>query len=102
VLILGWGWMRAAWMRVAKAGARIRLTGDPQMASLLGRRPVGGHGEASQVVRLSPAAIHNRDKGSGLGGVGDLDLSYTPPLNAPWDTFWQVVHASGARARQEG
>ena len=65
---------------------RIRLTGDRRTGRLLGAYG----GEVSKRVDVLAAAIRHRDT---VAGLGDLDLSYTPPLSAPWEALQQAAHA---------
>ena len=70
---------------------RVRLTGDRATGRLLGGQLVGAYGaEVSKRVDVLAVAIHYR---AGVAELGDLDLSYTPPLAAPWDALQQAAHA---------
>lgn len=68
----------------------LRLTADRQTGQLLGGQLVGAHGaEVSKRVDVLAAAIHS---GLRIRELGDLDLSYSPPLSAPWDALQQAAH----------
>lgn len=70
---------------------RVRLTGDRATGRLLGGQLLGAYGaEVSKRIDVLAAAIRHGDT---VAGVGDLDLSYTPPLSAPWDALQQAAHA---------
>ena len=76
----------------------VRLTADRQTGQLLGGPLVGTYGtEVSKRVDVLAAAIH---AGLGIRGLGDLDLSYTPPLSAPCDALPQVAYAWIAHANE--
>jgi NADPH-dependent 2,4-dienoyl-CoA reductase/sulfur reductase-like enzyme len=61
----------------------IRLTGDRLTQKLLGAQIIGHHGaEISKRIDILASALYS---GLGVGEILDLDLSYTPPLSAPWD-----------------
>jgi NADPH-dependent 2,4-dienoyl-CoA reductase/sulfur reductase-like enzyme len=61
----------------------IRLTGDRLTQKLLGAQIIGHHGaEISKRIDILASALY---AGLGVGEILDLDLSYTPPLSAPWD-----------------
>jgi NADPH-dependent 2,4-dienoyl-CoA reductase/sulfur reductase-like enzyme len=62
---------------------RLRVTGDRESGRLLGAQIVGDHrSEVAKRIDVFAAAIFNR---MSVDAVGDLDLSYTPPLGTPWD-----------------
>ena len=70
---------------------RVRLTGDRTTGRLLGGQLLGAYGaEVSKRVDVLAAAIAANTT---VAGLGDLDLSYTPPLAAPWDALQQAAHA---------
>jgi NADPH-dependent 2,4-dienoyl-CoA reductase/sulfur reductase-like enzyme len=70
---------------------RVRLTGDRGSGRLLGGQLLGAYGaEVSKRVDVLAAAIRHGDT---VAGLGDIDLSYTPPLSAPWDALQQAAHA---------
>jgi NADPH-dependent 2,4-dienoyl-CoA reductase/sulfur reductase-like enzyme len=76
---------------------RIRLTGDRRTGRLLGGQLLGAFGaEVSKRVDVLAAALHH---GQTVAGLGDLDLSYTPPLSSPWDPVQQAAHAWEAHRR---
>lgn len=61
----------------------IRVTGDRASGRLLGAQMIGHYGtEVSKRIDIFAAAIHH---GMTVEQLGDLDLSYTPPLSSPWD-----------------
>jgi NADPH-dependent 2,4-dienoyl-CoA reductase/sulfur reductase-like enzyme len=62
---------------------RIRVTGDSQTGRLLGAQILGSWGtEISKRVDIFATALFS---GMRVEELGDLDLSYTPPLSSPWD-----------------
>lgn len=69
-------------------GARpiaMRWTGDRRTGRLLGVQLVGRlASEIAKRVDVGATAIHH---GATVDAVGDLDLSYTPPLGSPWDAL---------------
>lgn len=69
---------------------RIRLTGDAD-GTLLGGQLLG-HRDAEVAKRCDviAAAIHQRLR---VADLLDLDLTYTPPLSAPWDPIQQAAQA---------
>lgn len=77
--------------KVYYPGARrvhIRITGDRTTGRLLGAQIVGPH-DASVAKRIdiyATALFH----GMTVEGISDLDLSYTPPLGAPWDAVQEA------------
>jgi hypothetical protein len=63
----------------------LRLTGDRHTGRLLGAQLVG-HKDAEVAKRIdipAGALFH----GMTVEGLGDLDLSYTPPFGSPWDAI---------------
>jgi NADPH-dependent 2,4-dienoyl-CoA reductase/sulfur reductase-like enzyme len=69
----------------------VRITGDRRDGKLLGAQLIGAYGaEISKRVDIVAAAIH---AGATVGSLGDLDLSYTPPLSSPWDPVQTAAHA---------
>lgn len=73
----------------------VRLTGDRSTGRLLGGQIVGSCGaEVSKRIDILAAAIFN---GNRVLDLGDLDLSYTPPLSSPWDPLQQAGHAWSAQ-----
>lgn len=73
----------------------VRLTGDRATGRLLGGQLVGTYGaEVSKRLDVLAAAIFN---GNQVADLGDLDLSYTPPLSSPWDPIQQAAHAWSAQ-----
>jgi NADPH-dependent 2,4-dienoyl-CoA reductase/sulfur reductase-like enzyme len=76
---------------------RVRLTGDRATGRLLGGQLLGAYGaEVSKRIDVLATAIRHGDT---VAGLGDLDLSYTPPLSAPWDALQQAAHAWTAAAK---
>lgn len=61
----------------------LRMTGDRNTKRLFGVQ-IFGHRDAeiSKRVDIIAAALFNEMK---MNEIGDLDLSYTPPLSSPWD-----------------
>lgn len=73
----------------------IRVTGDADSGRLLGAQLVGSYGtEVSKRVDVFATALHHEMT---VSGMSDLDLSYTPPLGAPWDAV-QVAAQAWVRA----
>ena len=68
---------------------RIRMTGDRSTGRLLGAQ-IAGHwkSEVSKRVDIFASALFHRMK---VEELLDLDLSYTPPLSAPWDPVQQAA-----------
>jgi NADPH-dependent 2,4-dienoyl-CoA reductase/sulfur reductase-like enzyme len=63
----------------------LRLTGDRQTGRLLGAQLVG-HQDTEVAKRIdipASALFHHMT----VGGLSDLDLSYTPPFGSPWDAI---------------
>jgi NADPH-dependent 2,4-dienoyl-CoA reductase/sulfur reductase-like enzyme len=78
---------------------RIRVTGDSQTGRLLGAQVLGSFGaEISKRVDIFAAALFH---GMAVEEVGDLDLSYTPPLSSPWDPVQMAAHHWAAALRSE-
>jgi NADPH-dependent 2,4-dienoyl-CoA reductase/sulfur reductase-like enzyme len=77
---------------------RIRVTADAATGRLLGVQMVG-HKDAAVAKRIDIAAtaIHH---GMTVDALGDLDLSYTPPLGSPWDAVQMAAHAWEHTARE--
>lgn len=58
-------------------------------------RPRGAYGaEVSKRVDVLAVAIGH---GATVAGLSDLDLSYTPPLAAPWEALEQAAHVWAAQ-----
>ena len=77
----------------------VRLTGDRATGRLLGGQLLGAYGaEVSKRVDVLAAALHHGDI---VARLGDLDLSYTPPLSSPWDPLQQAAHAWAANLRRK-
>lgn len=73
----------------------IRVTGDRRSGRLLGAQIVG-HWQTEVAKRIdifATALFHSMT----VAGMNDLDLSYTPPLAAPWDAVQEAAQAWLAR-----
>jgi NADPH-dependent 2,4-dienoyl-CoA reductase/sulfur reductase-like enzyme len=69
---------------------RIRVTGESQTRRLLGTQILGPWGtEISKRVDIFATALFS---GMRVEELGDLDLSYTPPLSTPWDLVQMAAH----------
>ena len=69
----------------------MRVTGDRATGRLLGMQLFGHrHAEVAKRIDIAATAIFHSMT---VDAMGDLDLSYTPPLGSPWD----AIHA-GAQA----
>jgi NADPH-dependent 2,4-dienoyl-CoA reductase/sulfur reductase-like enzyme len=78
---------------------RIRVTGDGQTGRLLGAQVLGSFGaEISKRVDIFATALFH---GMAVEELGDLDLSYTPPLSSPWDPVQMAAHHWAAALRSE-
>jgi NADPH-dependent 2,4-dienoyl-CoA reductase/sulfur reductase-like enzyme len=80
----------------------MRVTGDLETGRLLGAQIVG-HWQAEVAKRIdvfASALFH----ASAVDGLNDLDLSYTPPMGAPWDAVQEAAQAwlTAARALRKG
>ena len=76
-----------------------RVTGDTGSGMLLGAQLVGRLGtEVSKRVDIFATAIYNDMT---VDAMSELDLSYTPPLGAPWDAI-QVAAQAWVRDRELG
>jgi NADPH-dependent 2,4-dienoyl-CoA reductase/sulfur reductase-like enzyme len=61
----------------------MRVTGDRPTGQLLGLQLFGHkHAEIAKRIDIAATAIFNQMT---VEAVGDLDLSYTPPLGSPWE-----------------
>jgi NADPH-dependent 2,4-dienoyl-CoA reductase/sulfur reductase-like enzyme len=69
----------------------IRVTGDRGTGKLLGVQLFGHrHAEIAKRIDIAATAIfHNMT----VDAVGDLDLSYTPPLGSPWEAVQMGAQA---------
>lgn len=77
----------------------VRLTADRRDGRILGGQLVGDRSaEVSKRVDILAAAIFH---GMTVDGLSDLDLSYTPPLSAPWDPVQQAAQQA-ERGRAAG
>jgi NADPH-dependent 2,4-dienoyl-CoA reductase/sulfur reductase-like enzyme len=73
----------------------IRVTGDRATGRLLGMQLFGHrNAEVAKRIDIAATAIFH---GMAVDDVGDLDLSYTPPLGSPWEA---VQMGTQAWARQ--
>jgi NADPH-dependent 2,4-dienoyl-CoA reductase/sulfur reductase-like enzyme len=62
---------------------RLRITGDRSSGRLLGAQILGSwKAEVSKRIDVFATALYH---GMTVEGLNDLDLSYTPLLNSPWD-----------------
>ncbi len=78
---------------------RIRVTADRQTQRLLGAQILGSWGaEISKRVDIFATALYH---GMTVEEMGDLDLSYTPPLSSPWDPVQMAAHHWMAALRLE-
>jgi NADPH-dependent 2,4-dienoyl-CoA reductase/sulfur reductase-like enzyme len=78
---------------------RIRVTGDSQAGRLLGAQVLGPFGaEISKRVDIFATALFH---GMAVEELGDLDLSYTPPLSSPWDPVQMAAHHWATALRSE-
>jgi len=69
----------------------LRVTGDRRTGQLLGAQIVGHRAaEVSKRVDVFATALFNRMT---VGELGDIDLSYTPPLSTPWDAVQVAAQA---------
>lgn len=69
----------------------IRITGDAGSGRLLGVQMLGAvQTQAAKRIDVAASALFS---GLGVAELGDLDLSYTPPLGAPWDPLQEAAHA---------
>ncbi len=77
--------------RVGASTPHIRIISDQRRGRLLGRQLLGAYGaEIFTRADVLAVAIHH---GATVAVVGDLDLSYAPPLAAPWDALQQAAHS---------
>jgi NADPH-dependent 2,4-dienoyl-CoA reductase/sulfur reductase-like enzyme len=78
---------------------RVRVTGERETQRLLGAQILGSWGaEISKRVDVFATALYH---GMLLEDLGDLDLSYTPPLSSPWDPVQMAAHHWAAALRLE-
>ena len=77
----------------------LRLTGDRRSGRLLGAQIVGPRGtEVSKRIDVCAAALF---AGLSVEALGEMDLSYTPPLSTPWDAV-QMAAQAWLAARRAG
>jgi NADPH-dependent 2,4-dienoyl-CoA reductase/sulfur reductase-like enzyme len=70
---------------------RMRYTGDRGTGRLLGVQLFGHrHAEVAKRIDIAATAIFNEMT---VDAMGDLDLSYTPPLGSPWDAVQMGAQA---------
>ncbi len=78
---------------------RVRVTGDRHTQCLLGAQILGAWGaEISKRVDIFATGLY---RGMMVEELGDLDLSYTPPLSSPWDPVQMAAHHWVAALRLE-
>ena len=86
--------------KVYYPGARrlhVRVTGDRRTGRLLGAQIVGHwQAEVSKRIDIFATALFH---GMSVEGMNDLDLSYTPPMGAPWDAVQEAAQAWLSAAR---
>jgi NADPH-dependent 2,4-dienoyl-CoA reductase/sulfur reductase-like enzyme len=69
----------------------MRVTGDRATGRLLGMQLFGHrHAEIAKRIDIAATAIFH---GMTVDAVGDLDLSYTPPLGSPWEAVQMGAQA---------
>ena len=69
----------------------MRVTGDRATGRLLGLQLFGHrHAEIAKRIDIAATAIFH---GMTVDAIGDLDLSYTPPLGSPWDAVQMGAQA---------
>jgi len=69
---------------------QVRLTGDRRSGRLLGAQLLGHVGaEVAKRIDILATAIAYE---ASVADLGDLDLSYTPPLGSPWDALQHAAH----------
>jgi NADPH-dependent 2,4-dienoyl-CoA reductase/sulfur reductase-like enzyme len=68
----------------------VRTTGDRPSGRLLGVQMIGTI--ASAVHKRIDTAATAIFAGLTVEQLGDLDLSYTPPLGSPWDVLQEAAH----------
>jgi NADPH-dependent 2,4-dienoyl-CoA reductase/sulfur reductase-like enzyme len=69
----------------------MRVTGDRATGRLLGMGLFGHrHAEVAKRIDIAATAIFN---GMTVDEIGDLDLSYTPPLGSPWEAIQMGAQA---------
>ncbi|WP_127849801.1 FAD-dependent oxidoreductase [Lacticaseibacillus hulanensis] len=69
----------------------IKIIGDRNSGRLLGAQLIGAYGsEVAKRNDIYAVAIYN---GMSVAEMSDLDLSYSPPLGAPWDAVQAATQA---------
>jgi NADPH-dependent 2,4-dienoyl-CoA reductase/sulfur reductase-like enzyme len=76
---------------------RTRVTADLRSGRLLGAQMVG-HWQAEVAKRIDVFAT-GLFHAMSVDALNDLDLSYTPPMGAPWDAVQEAAQAWLAAAR---
>jgi NADPH-dependent 2,4-dienoyl-CoA reductase/sulfur reductase-like enzyme len=70
---------------------QMRYTADRHTGQLLGLQLLGGlRSEIAKRVDIAATAIYSQLT---IDQLSELDLSYTPPLGAPWDALQTGAHA---------
>ena len=70
---------------------QIRIVGDRSTGQLLGAQILGHiSGQVAKRIDTLATAIYHRMP---VAAVSELDLSYTPPLSAPWDPVQTAAQA---------
>jgi hypothetical protein len=86
--------------RVDDPGAHrlhLRVTGDRRSGRLLGAQIVGHwQAEVAKRIDILATALFAELR---VDEISDLDLSYTPPLGAPWDAVQEASQAWLSAAR---
>ena len=74
----------------------MRVTGDRASGKLLGMQLFGHrHAEVAKRIDIAATAIFHA---MAVGDIGDLDLSYTPPLGSPWEAVQMGAQAWAKQA----
>ena len=69
----------------------MRFTGDRATGRLLGVQLFGHrHAEIAKRIDIAATALFHSMT---IGGLSDLDLSYTPPLGSPWEAIQMGAQA---------
>lgn len=79
---------------------RVRATGDRHTRRLLGAQ-IAGHWQAEVAKRIDifATALYH---GMTVAGLNNLDLTYTPPVSAPWDPVQTAAQMWLTEAEQKG
>lgn len=70
---------------------KIKIIGDRQTHRLLGAQVIGEYG--SEVAKRSDLYATAIQQGMTVEEFSDYDLSYSPPIAAPWDAVQQATQA---------